>query len=46
MSKKSKAMCIATNDFEEAKERFENARSNWKNHWFDCCQQIFNSCKD
>lgn len=43
---KSKAEIIASNDFELAKKKFENSNARWKNHWFDCCQQIFNSCKD
>ena len=43
---KSGKMCVITNDFEEAKYRYENARSNWKDHWFFVCCEIFNNCKD
>ena len=43
---KSKAVLIATNDFENAKIKFENANSRWKAHWFDCCQQIMTNCKE
>lgn len=46
VNKKSKAELIDTNDFEGARNRFENANGRWKKHWFDCCQQIFNSCKE
>ena len=43
---KSKADLIASNDFENAKIKFENANGRWKSHWFDCCEQIMNNCKD
>lgn len=43
---KSKAELIKSNDFESAKERFENSNGRWKSHWFDCCQQIMSNCKE
>jgi hypothetical protein len=43
---KSKADLIANNDFENAKIKFENANGRWKSHWFDCCQQIMNNCRE
>lgn len=46
MSKSAKDY-IATNDFEGAFERYQNATSNrWKNHWFNTCIEIFKSCAD
>lgn len=43
---KSKADLIADNDFESAKEKFDNANGRWKSHWFDCCRQIMANCKE
>lgn len=40
---KSAMKCIETNDFEEAKRRYEKAYTNWKDHWFDTCVTIFKS---
>lgn len=37
---------ISTNDFEGAKERFESANKRWKDHWFEACEKIFETCKD
>ena len=37
---------VSTNDFEGAKERFDNANKRWKSHWFEACEEIFNACKD
>lgn len=37
---------IRDNDFEGAKARFENARSRWKNHWWDCLTEIYNTYKN
>lgn len=37
---KSAARCIETNDFNEAKARFDNAYRNWKEHWFNACYEI------
>ena len=46
MSKKSAEIYIAQNDFEGAKERLEEANPRWKSHWFNTCEQIYNSCKE
>lgn len=43
---KSAVECIETNDFEEAKRRYEKAYSNWKDHWFETCITIFKSCTE
>lgn len=43
---KSKAELIESNDFESAKIKFENSNARWKSHWFDCCRQIMNRCKE
>lgn len=37
---------VSSNDFEGAKERFDNANKRWKSHWFEACEEIFNACKD
>lgn len=37
---------VSSNDFEGAKERFDNANKRWKTHWFEACEEIFNACKD
>ena len=37
---------VSSNDFEGAKERFDNANKRWKPHWFEACEEIFNACKD
>lgn len=37
---KSAIQCIETNDFEEAKSRYDNARIMWVRHWFDTCYTI------
>ena len=37
---KSAIQCIETNDFEEAKLRYDNARIMWVRHWFDTCYTI------
>lgn len=43
---KSAETYIAQNDFEGAKERLEGANLRWKSHWFNTCEQIYNSCKE
>lgn len=43
---KSARMCIDTNDFKEAKSRFDNAYSNWKEHWFNTCYKIAQNCQE
>lgn len=45
MAKKTATMCIETNDFEEAKFRFDNAYRNWKEHWFNACYEIAKKCQ-
>ena len=37
---------IRNNDFEGAKEKLEQARPRWIQHWFDTCEIIFNSCAE
>lgn len=37
---------VSSNDFEGAKERFDNANKRWKPHWFEACEEIFNACQD
>jgi hypothetical protein len=34
---------IDHDDFEGALERFNNAYKNWKQHWFDVCQEIYSA---
>lgn len=43
---KSAQRCIDTNDFKEAKSRFDNAYSNWKEHWFNTCFAIAKNNKE
>lgn len=38
--------CIATNDFEVAKEKFDKASIRWKSHWFNACFQIAQKVKE
>ena len=42
----TKDSIIANNDFEQAKEKFENTTPRWKKYWFDCCKQIMENCKE
>lgn len=43
---KSSTIYIQQNDFEGAKERFENANKQWKQHWFDTCATIAKKAKE
>lgn len=43
---KSAIQCIETNDFEEAKNRFDNARARWVRHWFNTCFTIAKNNED
>ena len=43
---KSGAQCVETNDFEEAKRRYENAYARWKDHWFEICCTIYEKSKE
>lgn len=43
---KSAARCIQTNDFTEAKTRFDSAYRNWKEHWFNACYTIAKNNKE
>lgn len=36
---------IETDDFEGAFERYEKARPQWKDHWFDVCATIYQKSK-
>lgn len=46
MKKNSADWYIKENDFEGCLERFDNARKNWREHWFKTLQTIYNNCKD
>lgn len=46
VKKKSAEEYIEEGDFEGALERFKNANSRWRNHWFDVCVTIFTKIKD
>ena len=46
MANKNWKWYVGHNDFEGAKQRFENAYKNWKQHWFDTCVEIFNNSKE
>ena len=37
---------IVANDFEGAKEKFDNANARWKKHWFDACVRIAEKVKE
>lgn len=43
---KSKTKCEQTNDYKEAIYRYENARSNWKEHWWECICNIYEKCEE
>ena len=46
MAKPNAKWYIQNNDFEGAKNRLDSSKSNWRQHWFDTCVEIFNACKD
>lgn len=46
MAKPNWKYYIQNEDFEGALERFNNARSNWKPHWFDVCATIAKTCSE
>lgn len=46
MAKKTARQYIEANDFEGAKERFDRAYCNWKEHWFEACYTIAQNCKE
>lgn len=41
----TKDRIIATNNFDEAKEKFENANCRWRAYWWDAVVTIYNQCK-
>lgn len=43
---KSQIDYIVTNDFEGAKQRFDNANKRWKKHWYETCLIIAKKVKD
>lgn len=46
MVRKSAKQYIIEDDFEGAFERFETTTKQWKNYWFEVCQQIANNCQE
>lgn len=46
MVRKTAKQYIIEDDFEGAFERFETATKQWKNYWFEVCQQIANNCQE
>lgn len=42
----TKNECIATNNYENAIERFKNTNNRWRDYWWDCIEQIYNKCKE
>lgn len=46
MARKSAKQYIIEDDFEGAFERFETTTKQWKNYWFEVCQQIANNCQE
>lgn len=42
MAKFSAKDMINAGDFEAAKEKYENANKQWKNHWWETCVEIYN----
>lgn len=37
---------IANEDFEGAKEKFDNANARWRGHWFNACATIAKRCSE
>ena len=46
MHTKSADNCIADNDFEEAKYRYENTSPRWKEHWWETIVIIYKKCTE
>lgn len=42
----TRAEIIANNNFEIAKEKFENASLRWSNYWWEACEKIYNASKE
>jgi hypothetical protein len=43
---KAQTKYFVSNDLCGAYERYSNARSNWKDHWWEVVQAIWETCKD
>lgn len=37
---------VEHNDFEGARERFENANKRWRSYWLEACMEIMEKCKE
>lgn len=46
MAKPSARYYIDNNDFEGAIERYETTIKNWRNHWWETLETIYNNCAD